>query len=244
MDQFECIVGGEGIFLVAINLQGRQIIELGCILEPFLLLDRRDSQRQVFDAFHERLSLLLTRDGVLAFLNRYLRAEERIAVVGLEFPVRTRDEVLYLCLPFDDEGESRGLHTTHGQHLAVLARPTRVPYCIRARGVHAEQPVAYRAHQACFVQMLVFRLVFEFLKTVFDRLFGQRVDPETLDGASTPRLLIHPSLYQLSFLAGITAVDDLVGLFDKRFDDVELFVYPGVARHLDRETGRDHRQRT
>ena len=239
----ECLLGRKRIFLVAINLQGGQVIELGCELKAFLLLYGSDGERQVFDAVHQRLSLFLGGDGVLAFFDGYLRAKQGIAVVGLEFPIGARNEVLYVCLSLDDQRQRRGLHTSHREHLAVLSTSTRVPYSIRARGVHTEQPVTYCAHQACFVQVLVFRLIFEFLKTVFDGLFGQGVDPETLDGTPTARLLIHPALYQLSFLAGITAVDDLVGLFDQGFDGIELFVHPGVTRHLDGETRRDHRQR-
>ena len=92
--------------------------------------------------------------------------------------------------------------------------------------------------------MLVFRLVLEFLETVTNSLFRKGVHPQTFDRTFTSGLLVYPTLDELSFLTGITAVDDLVGLVDQFFDDIELFVYTGITGHLNRETRRNHRKRT
>ena len=170
--------------------------------------------------------------------------EECVAVNRFQFPIGAGFEILYLRLPLDNQSECGCLHPSHGQHLPVLAAPACVSNSVRARGVHAQQPVPYSAHQSCFIQMLVFRLVFQRLEALADRLFRQRIDPQSFHRATASRLLIDPPLDQLSLLARITAVDHLVGLVNQRFDYVELFVNTLVTRHFDRETRRDHRQRT
>ena len=149
--------------------------------------------------------------------------------------------MVYLRLPFDHQCQCRRLNTANRQHLPAFSLPARVPNCICARSVHAEQPIADGTHQTRLIQVLVLRLVLQLQKTFANRLFGQRVDPQPLDGTLATRLLIHPTLYQLSFLPGIAAVNYLVGLVYQTLDDIELFVNALVAGHLDGESGRNLR---
>ena len=113
---------------------------------------------------------------------------------------------------------------------------------IKACGIHAQQPVADGTHQSSLIQALVFRLVLQLLEAFADGFFRKAADPQTLHGAFGHSLLHHPSLYQLSLLAGITAVDNLVGLAHQGGYGVELLLHALVGFQLDAETGWNHGQ--
>ena len=63
LNELERLLRRETEFLVAIDLQRSQVIQLGRILKPFLLLHRSNGQRQIFDTIHQCLSLFLRSDG-------------------------------------------------------------------------------------------------------------------------------------------------------------------------------------
>ena len=74
------------------------------------------------------------------------------------------------------------------------------------------------------------RLFFEFLETFPDRLLRKRGDPKAVDRAFTTCLLHDPALDQLSLLAGITAVNDHLGILHQALDYLELLL---IRRILD-----------
>ena len=85
-------------------------------------------------------------------------------------------------------------------------------------------------------------LILEIGKAFADSIFGQGRYPETLDGYFATSFLVHPTLDELSLLAGITTVDDHFGFRDKLFDGIKLFEDSFVITYLDTKTCWHHRQ--
>ena len=93
------------------------------------------------------------------------------------------------------------------------------------------------------IKIVVIVLRAEFGETFADFFFGKRRNPETFHRFVAAGFLHHPSLNQFTFLAGITAVNHLVGLINKAFDGFELSNDALVVDKFDAETLRNHRQR-
>ena len=117
---------------VAVYLQRGQVVELGRLLLAFLLFHLGDGKWLALDGAEGFLAFLLR--GELALSSRKCG----VAIDGSQHPVGLGLEIVYLFLTVDDECQGRGLHTTDGQHLAVLPVLQR----IETRAVHAQQPVA------------------------------------------------------------------------------------------------------
>ena len=75
-----------------------------------------------------------------------------------------------------------------------------------------------------------------------DGIVGQRRYPQTLYRTFHTGLLHHPPLYQLPLLAGIAAVDDLVGIPDQRVYYVELLMISLLRKKFYAEPCRQHRE--
>ena len=140
----------------------------------------------------------------------------------------------------DDHSQRGCLHAAYAEHLAFGGGEAEG---VEACGVHAEEPVADGATEACLVEALVFRLRLEVGEGLADGLFGEAAHPEALHGAGGFGLLHHPARDELALLAGIAAVDDAVGGLHEALDDVELLLVALVGDELDAETGRYHGQR-
>ena len=176
------------------------------------LLHAGHGERLARYRFEELLALFLR--GELAFGG----AEHSVAVGGGENPVRLGLEAFNLFLAVYDEGEGGRLHAPDAQHLAVLAVLQRV----EARGVHAEQPVAYGPAQPGEVERLVLGLVFQRAEAFGYGLVGHRRNPQPLHRAACLGLLHHPPLYQFAFLPGVAAVHYAVGGLHQLFYHGEL----------------------
>ena len=162
-----------------------------------------------------------------------------VAVDGGEYPVRFGNEVVDFLLAVYDEGKGRGLHPADAEHLSVLT----VFQCVKSGGVHAENPVADGAGKSGKIERLIFPLVFQFLESLLDGFIGHGRNPQSLDRAFCLRLLHHPSLDKLSFLSGVTAVDDAVGSLHQFLDGSKLLLDAFIVDELDAETLWNHRQR-
>ena len=243
LDDLERIIGCESIAFVALHLKGGEVKEARSVLHAFLLLHGSDLEGEVLDAIYEFLSLFEGCDSIVVFLRRQLGREECIAIEGLEFPIGAWHEVLNLVLAFDNKSEGWGLYATNAEDLAVLAHPFGKAQGISAGGIHTEQPVANSTHESRLVEVLVLALVLEFLEALADSIFGERRDPEAFDGYTTARLLIHPTLDELSLLPGITAVNNFGGLSNEVLDGVELLDDALVVGHLDAKALGYHGQR-
>ena len=261
LHQLQCLVSRVSEFPVALHLQACQVEQARRCLLALLLLYLADSEGQVLYLLQYSLALLACLEtlgslflglgllglcGLVFFFLLFLHhhVEHRVAVQGGQYPVGGGHEVLYLLLASDNEGEGRGLHTAYAQHLVGSLR-TVVAFvfqCVKSGGVHAKGPVSYGTHQSCLVQALVVRLVLQGLETFTYRLFRQRGNPQALHGTLGSGQLHHPSLYQFSLLAGITAVYDGVGVLHQRCYHLELVFHPLVLLQAYAEAGRYHGQ--
>ena len=79
-------------------------------------------------------------------------------------------------------------------------------------------------------------------EALLDRLVGQGADPKPFYRLHAPGFLHHPALYQLTLLAGIATVDNLVALFNEFADSLKLLLVGGTVNELDAESGRNHRE--
>ena len=214
LDGVQCHLGTHAELTVAVHLQRCQVVELlGSLLAVFLL-HLGHGERLIFDQLEALLALFLACE--LTFGG----GEECVTVDGREHPIGLGLEIVYLFLAVNDQCQRGRLHTTDAQHLPVLPVFQRV----EARGVHAQQPVANGARQARHVERLIVLLVFQLPESLADGLIGHRRYPQPLHGTGGLCLLHHPALYQLSFLAGITTVDDAVGLLHQPFNHRKLFL--------------------
>ena len=114
---------------------------------------------------------------------------------------------------------------------------------VKTGGVHAQNPVADGTAQSGNVQRLVFVLVLERIEALAYSLIGHRRNPQSLDRTLRSSLLHHPSLNQLTLLAGVTAVDYAVGGLHESLYNGKLSFYAVVVNKLDTETWWNHRQR-
>ena len=217
-------------FLVAIDLQRGQIVELRRCFRAFFLLDTR----------HCKWLSLNELEGFFAFFLRsefsFRRRESRVAIDRRQNPVRFGFEVVDFLLPIHDERERGRLHPTDAQHLPILAVFQRV----EARRVHSEQPVADGAAQSGEVERLIIFLVFQFRETFADGLVGHRRNPKPLHRAFRACFLHHPTLNQLALLTCVAAVDDTVGVFHEFLDDGKLFTDSLIIFQSDAETRWNH----
>ena len=218
---------------VALHLQRGEVEETRRRLVAVLLRDARHLERLVGDGGERLLAFLLRRELALC------GCEERVAVYRGQHPIGFGLKRVDLLLAVDDKRECRRLHTTDAEHLAVLSVLERV----KTRGVHAQEPVADGTAQSGNVQRLILALVFQRVEALTDSLVGHRRYPKTLHRTLSLSLLHHPTLYQLTLLTGVTAVDDAVGSLHETFDDAELAFDAVVVDELDAETRRNHRQR-
>ena len=148
-------------------------------------------------------------------------------------------EVLDLLLAADDEGQCGCLHAADAEHLSPFGA---VFECVEPRGVHTQQPVADGAAESGLVERLVFVLGLEAVEALADGLLSERGDPQPLDGTAGGGFLHDPSLDELTFLAGIAAVDDAVGFLHEGLYGMELLFVGLVVYQLDAETWRYHGQ--
>ena len=241
LNEFQRLVGRESVFLVTLHLETRQIKEFRCRLCALLLLHSGDAERIILYRRHQTLALLQRSNGIFIFFRGQLCAKQRITIHRFQLPIRLRHETLYLRLPLHHQCQSRSLHTPDREHLSVFSRSTRITYSVRARGVHPQKPITDSAHQSSLVEMLVIRLVFQLPKALCNSLFRQRTDPQSLHRHLASCLLIHPPLNEFPLLPGITTVNHLIGLRDKRLNHIKLLMHPIIAAHLDTKSLRDHR---
>ena len=218
---------------VALHLQRCEVEETRRRLVAVLLRDARHLERLVGDGGECLLALLLR--GELALCG----CEERIAIDSGQHPIGFRLKRIDLLLTVDNKRECRRLYTTDAEHLSVLS----VLESVKTRGVHAQEPVADGTAQSGNVQRLILALILQRVEALADSLVGHRRYPKTLDGTLSLSLLHHPTLYQFTLLAGVTAVDDAVGSLHETLDDAELALDAVVVDELDTETRRNHRQR-
>ena len=202
-----------------------------CLL-TLLLLHIGDFKRFILDKREGQLTFFLT--GIFACRG----SEQRVAIDRGEHPIGLRLEIVDLLLPVDNQSQGRRLYSTDGEHLMVAA----VHASIETRTVHPQQPVADGPAQSCHVKALVVPLLFQVLKTFADGLIGHRRNPQPLDRALHSGELHHPTLDKLTFLSGITAVDNLVGLAIQGGYHIELPFDRFLRDELDAKARRNHRQ--
>ena len=94
---------------------------------PLLLLHLRHREGLALDGGEGLLALFLRGELPLG------GGEGGIPIDGCQHPVGLRLEVLNLLLTVHDKGEGRGLHTTDGEHLSVLA----IFQGVETGGIHA-----------------------------------------------------------------------------------------------------------
>ena len=268
LDELQGEVGREAEFLVAVHLQRCQVIQAGRHLRALLLLDRGHGEGFGADAFECGAPLLFGgepafgRDvpfglvGLATLLSgRCFRlrslvgigvghdgVEERVAVAGGQHPVRFRLEMVYLVLAFHDEGQRRRLHPSDAERLATLFA-VAVFQCVQACGVHAQQPVTDGATESGFIERLVFLLRMQGLESFADALFGERRNPQPVNGTLGTRLLHDPTLDQFALLSRIAAVHDALGLAHELFDHGKLLPDTAVLFQADAKALRNHGQR-
>ena len=228
------VVGGEGEFLVALDLQAGEVEEAGWRLGARFLLYVGDGEVVAADGVERLLPLLGLFDLALG------GGEGDAAVEGGEYPVFLWRKVLYLEMALDDHGQRGGLYAADGEDLAFLLREA---YGVEARGVHAEEPVADGAAEAGLVETLVLLLRTQVGEGFADGLFGEAADPEALHGAGGLGFLHDPPLYEFAFLPGIAAVDDAVGGLHEALDGAELLLITLVVNEFNAEARRYHGQR-
>ena len=113
---------------------------------------------------------------------------------------------------------------------------------VESCGIHAKEPVAGCPGDACIVEVVVLTLVFKVSEAVPDGLFREGGYPQPLDGTADFGQLHDPTLDEFSFLSGITAVDDGVGLGEEFLDDIKLFLDAGLRDEPDAEAVGNHRE--
>lgn len=182
LDVFERVVGREGEFFVALDLEAGEVKESRGCLGAILAGDGGDFEVAVAYALEGAAAFFFVGDaatavggGVVIVVFVFLaEGEECVAIDGGEDPVLLGLEVLDLEVAVDDHGEGGGLHTTDGEHLALCLA---VAEGVEACGVHAEEPVADGAAEAGFVERLVLVLGFEVGEAFADGFVGHGVDP-------------------------------------------------------------------
>ena len=214
-------------------MQASQVVELWWLLFALLLLNLRDGERFSLDS----------AEGLFAFLFRSEltlgSCECGVAIDSSQHPVGLRLEVVNLFLSIDDERKGRGLYTSYGKHLTVLPVLQR----IESSTVHAQQPVSDGAAQSCQVQRLIVGLVFQVLESLADGLVSHRRYPQAADRTLRLSLLHYPALDKLTFLAGVTAVDDALSFLHQTLNDGELLLDALVVDELDAKALWYHGQR-
>lgn len=144
-----------------------------------------------------------------------------------------------LLLTLHDERQRRRLHPANRQHLSALLP---IHQRVKPSAVHAQQPVAHSAAQSCQIETLILCLVLEIGKSFLDGLVGHGGNPKAFHGTFHLGQLHHPSLYQLTLLASITTVDDLIGLGIELGNGFKLLFYAPVGDELDAKALRNHWQ--
>ena len=225
-------LGAHAELSVAVHLQRRQVVELFGSLFAVFLLHLRHGERLVLNPFEALFAFLLA--GEFSLRSR----KQRVSVDSREHPVGFRFEVVNLFLAVHDECQCGCLHPSDAQHLLVLS----VLQCVQSCGVHAQNPVADGPRKACQIERLIVLLVFQLLETLADGLVGHRRYPQSFHRAFRLCLLHHPPLNQLTFLSGVAAVDDAVGLLHQLLNHGKLFLDALILYQFDAEAGRNHRQ--
>ena len=185
-------------------------------------------------AFHRRLLCICITLAAVSFsfvspfclrvFICHLCGEGHIAVDGGEHPKGFGLEVIDFVVTFDDERQCGSLYTSDTQGLRApgTAVVLSVFKGVKACGVHAQKPVADAPAQCSFIERLIVILRTEVCKP-FDICFVcHGTYPQSFHRAGRLCLLHYPSLYEFTFLSGITAVDDHIGFLHQPFDVFEL----------------------
>ncbi len=126
-------------------------------------------------------------------------------------------ELFYLFLALYKHGEGRGLHSSHGKHIVVLAGE-------EPRRVHADYPVCLAAGKSRAVQRVVFAAVAEVSEAVANGFVGHAAYPQALYGLGAFRFVIDIAENTFALAACVRRADELVHVwaFHKRFKTLEL----------------------
>ena len=165
--------------------------------------------------------------------------EQGVAIHRGKHPIGFRHKLFDFFLTVDDKGQGGCLHPADREHLTVLAVFQRIKSC----GVHAQYPVANGPTESCQIKRLVILLVAQGLESLLDGLVGHRRNPEPPHGAFGLCLLHHPALDEFTFLAGVAAVDDAIGLLHQFFNHGKLPAYALVVDQFDAKPRGQHGQR-
>ena len=113
----KCFISAVTVFLVTVNLQGCEVIELGTEFLPFRFLNTIDLQliRLCYSkmplCFKVVLKLTVSCLDTAIILSK--AGEGDTTIYRLQNPVRLRTEISYLPVSVDNDGESGSLDTTY-----------------------------------------------------------------------------------------------------------------------------------
>ena len=200
---------------VGLPLQRRQVVEQRRALRLLFPHGLRHAARLAAHALRDGLRLLAAVDPLFSFfgdVDALICAEIRPHGV-----ICLRNERVDLLSALDQHGERRRLHAAHGQEHAVAQR-------IRARRVHADDPVRVRPASRAGIERVVIAGRAEIVKALADRLVGHRGNPQTHNGLVTARLLVNIAEDQLALAPGVRRADDAFRLpgVHERLDHLEL----------------------
>ena len=177
-------------------LQAGQIVQawrLVVLLPAFLQYHvERDagSVRQVEDPLRFRPTGVTLLAGQLPPAHGHMDRPERRG------PVRCD-----LTVAFHDHRQRRGLHTAHGEARVVGE-------AVRAAGVHADQPVRFRADLGRMGETVVRAFGFHRVECLADRFLLQRGDPEPFRRLVDVGVGGDAAEYGLALTVGIACVDE------------------------------------
>ena len=205
--------GGQAVTAVHVPLEFRQIVQLGRLRAFLLAVDLGDGQRLAEHLGEHLLGGCLLLEPVAR------EPEQRLAVLGQQFPKRFRLESADFVVPLDDQRQHRRLDAAHAPQDAVGAEPDGVV----PRAVHAHDPVRFAAALGRRVQVVVFAAGLQLPERLADRAVGQRTEPQPADRlplAAGHRQDVAED--QFPFASGIRRTDDLAGGAKQLLDDREL----------------------
>ncbi len=182
--------GGQAVTAVHVPLEFRQVVQLGRLRAFLLAVDFGDDQRLAQDLGQHLLGGCLVLEPVAR------EPEQRLAVLGQQFPERFRLEGADFVVPLDDQRQHRRLDAAHAPQDAVGAEPDHrrldaahapqdavgaEPDGIVPRAVHAHDPIRLAAALGRRVQVVVFAARLQLPERLADRPVRQRTEPQPAD---------------------------------------------------------------
>ena len=187
----------------------RLLLELGQLLLSHLLVDQPVLTIQ---PGHRILRLPLR-------LERAIRMPE----VSLDRVIIHRLEMLDLALAANHQRQCRRLDAANRQDQLVMPGPSGRQR-IRPRQVHADQPVRPSPGQSRLLQVEEIPVFPEAAVGLLDTLLIQGIQQDPFDRLRIPQIIQYLIHEQLPFSVRVSAMDDLIRLFDQRFHDSKLLL--------------------